>query len=84
MITPATLDARGTAAFLGMSTARLRREVAEGTVPGPLRLAGKRKLWSRPLLERWLAGEADRPDVDPILNAIDSAIDGEHTCRSRV
>lgn len=74
---PMTLDANAAAAFLGMSRARLRREVAAGTVPGPLPLIGNKKLWSRPILERWLAGDqTPAGDVDPIMAAIETSTKG--------
>ena len=76
MSATATLDRKATAAFLGMSLARLRRELQAGTVPGPLKLTGRRQLWSRIILERWLAGEASASggQTDPIMSAIDAAL----------
>ena len=62
---------RETADLLGVSEATTRRLARQGSLPGLLRLEGRRLLVRRAVLLRWLAGEGEeRGDSPPALRAI--------------
>lgn len=77
-----TLDRRQVADKLGMSIRRLNQELAAGSIPPPLPLKGRRKLWSRVHLDRWLSDADDQRDVDPVIRMIDAGIAARRATRA--
>lgn len=74
---PATLGIAGAAAYVGLSVNTFRAEVAAGTMPPPVPLACRRKLWSRAALDRAIEGpdaasEPPAPLGEQIADAIDA------------
>ena len=53
----ATLNARQTAQYLGMSWVTLAKYVKAGKVPGPVLREGRFVRWSKATLDRWLQGK---------------------------
>ncbi|MHC4947205.1 MAG: helix-turn-helix transcriptional regulator [Planctomycetota bacterium] len=51
------LDVRAVARLLGLGERTIWRMAGSGEMPAPLRF-GRRRLWHRPTLERWLAHRA--------------------------
>ncbi len=54
---PATLNAKQTAQYLGISWPTLKKYVAAGKIPGPVLKEGKFVRWSKATLEKWLMGK---------------------------
>lgn len=74
-IAPVALSRDEAAAYLGLSPGTFAREVAAGTLPPPIPLAGRRRLWSRAALDRAAAGPDARPEPADEPAAIAAAID---------
>lgn len=72
-VEPATLKLADAAAYVSLSPNTFLREVAAGTMPPPVPLASRRKLWSRAALDARVGGRKAAPD--PIERQIDEAIE---------
>jgi predicted DNA-binding transcriptional regulator AlpA len=69
----ATLGVRDAASYCGLSVNTFLREVKAGTLPRPIPLASRRRLWSRATLDRALAGElSPKAPALTIAEAIDA------------
>lgn len=76
-ICPRGLDAASAAAYVGLSKTAFLREVAARTMPGPLPLASRRRIWDIAALNaaldrltgRGIAGLSPLTD-DPIMDQI--------------
>jgi predicted DNA-binding transcriptional regulator AlpA len=73
-IAPDGLSLPEAAAFIGLSVNTFLREVEAGTLPPPLPLKSRRRIWSRAALARASATDDTPPEVD-LTDEIDKAID---------
>ncbi|MGE0024832.1 MAG: helix-turn-helix transcriptional regulator [Hyphomicrobium sp.] len=73
-IQPGGLSLDEAAAYVGISPNTFLAEVEAGTLPGPLPLKARRKVWSRDALARAI-GAADTSPARDLGEEIDKAID---------
>lgn len=73
-IQPGGLSLAEAAAYVGVSPNTFLREVRAGTLPGPLPLKARRRVWSRDALAR-AVGAADTSPKPDLGEEIDRAID---------
>jgi predicted DNA-binding transcriptional regulator AlpA len=73
-IAPAGLPLEEAAAFIGISRNSFLKEVEAGTLPKPLPLTTRRRIWSRAALAQAIGAEGAR-DERAIGDEIDKAIE---------
>ncbi|MFN3744233.1 MAG: helix-turn-helix transcriptional regulator [Hyphomicrobiaceae bacterium] len=71
--TAPTLGLAEAASYVGLSPTTFMREVKAGTLPPPLKLQCRRRLWSRAALDRAIDPDhAQPPPNDRVAAAIDA------------
>jgi predicted DNA-binding transcriptional regulator AlpA len=75
---PLALNALEAAALCGLSQSLFLKEVAAGNLPAPVRLTGKRKVWSLRALESAInghdGGRTAAANTDPLMREIKSRV----------
>ena len=74
-ITPGGLPLEEAAAFVGISPNSFLNEVEAGTMPPPLPLKTRRKIWSRAALARVTGGDHTEATKQDVTDEIDRAIE---------